>query len=61
MLFLCNNDNIYDNNFVEKIALAFAQLINYLDESQSLVMWNAKENGRKNFSILRDHLCQKAN
>ena len=50
-----------DANFVKKNATAFAPLIQYLDDrSLSLVMWDAKDNGRNALVILREHYLSKS-
>ena len=53
-------DQSDDMDFVEENATVFAELIQYLDDkSLSLVIKDAKDNGRKALRILREHYLSK--
>ena len=55
-IILSPTDQSDDMDFVEKNASIFVELIQYLDDkSLSLVIIDARDNGRKALRILREH------
>ena len=59
-IILSPTDQSDDIDFVEKKATVFAELLQYLDDkSLSLVIRDARDNGRKTLTILREHYLSK--
>ena len=59
-IILSPTDQSDDMDFVKKNATVFTKLIQYLDDkSLSLVMRDARDNGRKALAILREHYLSK--
>ena len=59
---LSPTDQSDDIDFIEKNATVFAELIQYLDDKNlSLVIREARVNGRKALTILREHYLSKRN
>ena len=59
-IILLPTDQSDDMDFVEKNATLFAELIQYLDDkSLSLVIRDARDNERKDLTILREHYLSK--
>ena len=59
-IILSPKDQSDDIDFIEKNAAAFVELIQYLDnKSLPLVIRDARDNGRKTLTILREHYLSK--
>ena len=57
---MSNTDQNDDIDFVERNALVFAELLQYLeDKCRPLVIWDAWDNERKSLPILTNNMCQK--
>lgn len=59
-IILCQDDQKEDDDFMEKNATVFAELIQFLDDrSLSLIMREAKDNGRRALQIMQEHYFSK--